>query len=78
MASIAGLYGGSYGTNQEDGSGGRAGFFGGLRSVAANKKGAIADHLQVHAQAVQVAAASNSANAAAAAAAAAGSGNRDE
>lgn len=37
MASIAGLYGSSFGANQEDGSGGRIGFFGGFRSVAAKK-----------------------------------------
>ena len=43
MASIAGLYGGNFGANQEDGSGGRVGFFGGLRSAAANKKGAISE-----------------------------------
>ena len=51
MASIAGLYGGNFGANQEDGSGGRVGFFGGLRSAAAAaKKGAISDQKLQHQQ----------------------------
>ena len=46
MASIAGLYGGNFGANQEDGSGGRVGFFGGLRSAASNAKKSGSDHKQ--------------------------------
>ena len=46
MASIAGLYGGNFGANQEDWSGGRVGFFGGLRSAAAAKKSAINEKVQ--------------------------------
>jgi hypothetical protein len=42
MAAIAGLYGGGFSANQEDGSGGRSGFFRGFRTTATEKN--KADH----------------------------------